>query len=391
MAPRKELCRNFVQGSCQYGEGCRYLHATQQQSRPNSAFGFGMQTGSQFQRSNSQQQKPNPFGFGVRDSSQPRGANDFGSKQNQFKPFENKWTRSSPVNSNSSHASRQPDTQPPAAIHNCLDPESCKRQIIEDFQNERPLWKLTCYSHCRNASCDIVGDISYEELRASAYDDSKRGLSLQSIVERERNLLNSKLLEYESLLRNPYVVPPNSAIATQSPFSGATPNVSSIAAPKSAPPSVSSFSQLNASPNTGFGLRPATPPNNVFGQSNSFQNFGQTSSTFGTNNVAFGNAGSLGGQLPNQSFGVSFASNAASFSNSASSAERNPFSTLTVSSQIPSGPNLASNAVGQSNLNVHTVVNLPRENGSTDDSVWLKEEWIPGEIPEEAPPDKFIF
>lgn len=33
-----------------------------------------------------------------------------------------------------------------------------------------------------SAPCDIIGDISYEELRAAAYDDAKRGLSLQSIV-----------------------------------------------------------------------------------------------------------------------------------------------------------------------------------------------------------------
>ena len=30
--------------------------------------------------------------------------------------------------------------------------------------------------------CDIVGDVSYEELRAIAYDEAKRGISLQSIV-----------------------------------------------------------------------------------------------------------------------------------------------------------------------------------------------------------------
>lgn len=30
--------------------------------------------------------------------------------------------------------------------------------------------------------CDIVGDISYEELRTAAYDDAKRGLSVQAIV-----------------------------------------------------------------------------------------------------------------------------------------------------------------------------------------------------------------
>ena len=74
----------LVSSSCQYGERCKFLHVTQQQPKAN-VFGFGAQTSSQFQRSNSQHQKPNPFGFGVQGSSQPRGATDFGSKQNQFK------------------------------------------------------------------------------------------------------------------------------------------------------------------------------------------------------------------------------------------------------------------------------------------------------------------
>lgn len=30
--------------------------------------------------------------------------------------------------------------------------------------------------------CDIVGDISYEELRATAYDDARKGLPLTAIV-----------------------------------------------------------------------------------------------------------------------------------------------------------------------------------------------------------------
>ncbi|KAI3995271.1 hypothetical protein MKX01_032073, partial [Papaver californicum] len=63
----------------------------------------------------------------------------------------------------------------------CTDPELCKRQIAEDLQQERPLWKLTCYGHCKDWLCDINGDISYEEIRASAYDDAKRGLPLPSI------------------------------------------------------------------------------------------------------------------------------------------------------------------------------------------------------------------
>ena len=30
--------------------------------------------------------------------------------------------------------------------------------------------------------CDIVGDISYEELRTTAYEDARKGLPVQAIV-----------------------------------------------------------------------------------------------------------------------------------------------------------------------------------------------------------------
>lgn len=34
-------------------------------------------------------------------------------------------------------------------IPRCTDPESCKREIAEDFEHERPVWELTCYGHCK--------------------------------------------------------------------------------------------------------------------------------------------------------------------------------------------------------------------------------------------------
>ena len=138
------------------------------------------------------------FGFGVQNNSLPKGTSDFGSKQNHFKPFENKWTRFSPLTTgSSSSSSRQFDNQVQPANHKCTDPESCKRQIVEDFEHERPIWKLTCYGHCKSAPCDIVGDISYEELRLAAYDDAGRGLSLQSIEHRNflRRILGTKVSE----------------------------------------------------------------------------------------------------------------------------------------------------------------------------------------------------
>jgi hypothetical protein len=34
-------------------------------------------------------------------------------------------------------------------VSSCTDPQSCRQQIVEDFKNETPLWKLTCYAHLR--------------------------------------------------------------------------------------------------------------------------------------------------------------------------------------------------------------------------------------------------
>ncbi|KAL3535028.1 hypothetical protein ACH5RR_003489 [Cinchona calisaya] len=390
MPPKRELCRNFLRGSCQYGEHCKFLHAAQTPSKPNP-FGFGMQTGNQFQHTNLQQQKANPFGFGVQNNSQPRGASEFGSKQNQFKAFENKWTRSSQTNASGSAVSRQPDNQP--ASHKCTDPESCKRQIVEDFENERPLWKLTCYGHSKYGPCDIVGDISYEELRTAAYDDAKRGLSLQSIVERERNLLNSKLVEFDNLLRNPYRGSSNSANDLQSPFPASIQSTT-VTAQSSNPPSFSSFNQLG----TSFSGGPA-PPSNLFGQPHAFQNTSQTSSMFNMSNSPFQNSG-FGSQPPSQTLQSPFTTSSASFSNSSLNAVPNPFFSSAVSSQTSnsadgnrhalfSGSNSHLNAVGLSLDNIDLKLNTPEENLDGDNSVWTKVDWSIGEIPEAEPPAKY--
>ncbi|KAE8056074.1 hypothetical protein FH972_012872 [Carpinus fangiana] len=400
---KRELCRNFQRGHCRYGEACRYLHGNQQHPKSNSfggsnqqqkpnPFGFGTQTSSQ------PQQKPNPFGFGVQNSSASKWATDFGSKQNQSKPFQNTWTRS--ISTPTPAASRQSDNQTQAADHKCTDPETCRRQIAEDFKKERPTWKLTCYAHSRYAPCEIVGDISQEELRAAAYDDARRGLSFQSIVERERNLLSSKLVEFDNLLHKPYAVPPNSTLASQNPFSLARPNALPLTAQNSDPPSVSSFSQLSASQNMGFGIRPSTPSNNAFGKLSANPNSSQTSSAFGANNFPFRSEGSFSTQIPSQTFGNPFTSSIAGFSNSGSiNAVSNTFSPPAVPAQIssstsnhlPTLPNgLNFSADGPATTGVQLVNNLQTENVSGDLNIWLKEKWNPGEIPEEAPPAAFV-
>ncbi|KAM3741796.1 hypothetical protein ACB098_07G024300 [Castanea mollissima] len=391
MQYKKEICRNFQRGSCRFGESCRYIHGTQQQQhqqQPKSVV-FG----------SNQQQNSNPFGFGVQNTSQSRGGTDFASKQNQPKPFQNTWTRS--TSTTPSGALRQSDNPPQSANHKCTDPETCKRQIAEDFNNERPLWKLTCYAHSRNLPSEIVGDISYEELRAAAYDDNRRGVSLQSIVERERNLVNSKIVEFDNFLRKPNAVPPNSTLASQSPFSGARPNAFPGTAQNSAPPLVTSFSQLGASQIGGLGIMPSMPSNSAFAQPNAFPNSSQTSSAFGTNNFPYKSEGAFSFQNPTQTPGSSITSNTAGFSNGGNiiggsnsffppaAPAQVSISTSNNSPILTNGPNFSTG--GPAITNVQLGNNLQMENASGESSIWLKEKWNPGEIPEEAPPDGFVW
>ncbi|KAL1814097.1 hypothetical protein ACET3Z_024162 [Daucus carota] len=392
MPPRKEACRNFQRGSCQYGDRCKFLHTTQQQPKPNNAFGFGSQNASQFPRNNAQPQQPNPFGFGVQNSSQARGANDFGSKQTQFKPFENKWSRSSSTTAAASNAPQKSANQPPAPEHKCTDPESCKRQMKEDFEKEKPLWNLTCYGHVKNGPCDILGDISYEELRALAYEDAKSGLSVQSIVDKERNLLKAKLLEFDGLLRNSNTFPPRSTLDTNNQFPGPSPNVFPPAAQNSNPPAFSSFSQLRMTPSA---------PVNAMAQTNPFQLNAPPSSVPGTANITSESKGVFGSQFPTQPLGGSFPTVAANISTTGTVPERNTFPTSGImppftnlansqSSIFSNGMNAASFAMTGSNASESLMVEMPKGNGGGDNSIWLKEEWFPGEIPEEAPPSEFI-
>ncbi|XP_061346955.1 zinc finger CCCH domain-containing protein 46 isoform X2 [Gastrolobium bilobum] len=360
----REICRNFQRGSCQYGERCRYLHVNQQQQKSNvngfggpssshqqhntNPFGFGTQAGS----GSHQQQNTNPFGFGVQNSSQLNGTPRSEFKTNQFKPFENKWNRHS--SNPQSGASRQSDNHSQPVNHSCTDPENCKRQIAEDFQQEKPLWILTCYSHCKGAPCDIVGDISYEELRTAAYEDAKKGMSLQSIVEKERSILKSKFVEFEKLLSEPYRLPLNSSLESQKHQSiGVNANPFSTTTQNNGPLSVSSFSQLGASLNMGS-ERPSAPLMNTLAQPSFFGSGGAQSSPYST---PVGLTVFPGSTSQQSSIAFNDSSSAIMF---------------------------------QTTSDVQLLNKSQVENESPDVSIWLKEKWNPGEIPEEAPPDRFV-
>ncbi|XP_027355924.1 zinc finger CCCH domain-containing protein 46 isoform X2 [Abrus precatorius] len=371
----RDICRNFQRGSCKYGDRCRYLHALQPQRKPN-VHGFGGQ-GSSHQQQNSnpfgfgshaasashQQQKTNPFGFG---SSQLNGVSHSESRPNQFKSFENKWNRQSSKPQKSDN-----NSQP--VNHQCTDPDICKRQIAEDFEQEKPLWILTCYSHCKGAPCDIIGDISYEELRAAAYEDAKNGMSLQSIVEKERNILKSKLVEFEKLLSEPYKMPLNSSLDSQKHQSvGVNANPFSNTSQNNGPLSVSSFSQLGASLNMGF-ERPSAPLTNTLAQP-SFLGSGGNSFTSNTANL------NISGIFSAQSSTYSRPVELTMFPGSTSTSQQTSIAFNN------SGPT----TMFQTTPDVQLLNKSQVENVSGDVSIWLKEKWNPGEIPEEAPPDTLV-
>ncbi|XP_073298134.1 zinc finger CCCH domain-containing protein 16 isoform X1 [Primulina huaijiensis] len=356
MPPRREHCRNFQRGSCQYGDSCKFLHATPQQSKTNP-FGFGVQ-----------QQTSNPFSFSVQSNSHTGGRNDFGSKTNQFKPFENKWIRDSSGIASGATASRQSNGQPQAANHKCDNPESCKQMMVEDFENEMPQWKLTCYGHRRNGPCDIVGDISYEELRGLAYDDAKRGMGLHFIIDREKSLVNSKLVEFQNLVHKPYMVSSDATPSAQRTFAGTSSNALNDNMFVSRP--VSSFSQLKAPLNT----RSAGSPNYAFGQVSPLRNTSQPFSMFQASNMPLDSSGTFVNQFPRQAVQSSFSFGSAPASNSVTNANLNPFSTSSKSSQMANVADSNMKSVsGQSSISAHD--NLLQENTDVDHSIWNKTDW----------------
>ncbi|TVU07710.1 hypothetical protein EJB05_41076, partial [Eragrostis curvula] len=329
-----------------------------------------------------QQQKPNPFGFGVQGAAaQSRNA------PGPAKPFQNKWVR------DPSAQTKQPEaaTQPPAAHTACTDPESCRQQIVEDFKNETPLWKLTCYAHLRSGPCDIKGDFSFEELRARAYEEGRQGHPLQSIVERERNLQNAKLMEFTNFLNNPRVSQ-----------TASFPNVASVPEVKSntpfgvsqnnGPPVFNSFSQIGASTNFGPGPRMTTgvPTSNLFGQSSQTSNPAFPAATFGVSEMKFGVSGPFGSQTRQSSGSLqSSSSSSFSFPKPPAGYQQSPTSSNHHRDIDKQSLDLLGGMMAPASATSQTPIE-DEENENQDDSIWLKEKWSIGEIPLSEPPKRHI-
>ncbi|XP_062234171.1 zinc finger CCCH domain-containing protein 46 [Phragmites australis] len=398
MNRRQELCRNFQRGSCKYGAQCRFVHASsqQQQAKPNP-FGFGTASrqqqqqpslGAPFQQQQQQQQKPNPFGFGVQGAAaQSRHA------PGPAKPFQNKWVRDPSAPTKQSEAAQPP----PAAHTSCTDPESCRQQIADDFKNETPLWKLTCYAHLRSGPCDIKGDISFEELRAKAYEEGRQGHPLQSIVEGERNLQNAKLMEFTNFLNNPHIsqTPSFSTMPTMPSVPEVKNNSSFGVSQTNGPPVFSSFSQIGAATNFGPVSRTTAsgvPTNSLFGQPTQPNRPTFGAPTFGGSEMKFGVSGPFGSQTSKQPSGSlqgSSMSSVGNFPKSPAGYQQSPASSIQhknidrQSQDLLNGMMAPTSAINQAPVE-------DNKNENQDDSIWLKEKWSIGEIPLSEPPQRHI-
>uniref|UniRef100_A0A0D9WTV9 Uncharacterized protein n=1 Tax=Leersia perrieri TaxID=77586 RepID=A0A0D9WTV9_9ORYZ len=250
----------------------------------------------------------------------------------------------------------------------CEDPQSCRQQISEDFKNEAPLWKLTCYAHLRSGPCDIKGDISFEELRAKAYEEGKQGHSLQSIVEGERNLQNAKLMEFTNLLNStrpsqtPNFPTMNSfpEVKNSSPFGASQTN---------GPPVFNSFSQIG--PGT---ITTGVPANSPFGQQTSAPH---AAPTFGSSQMKFGVSTVFGNQGSRQPFGSFQAQSSPSINSYPKSSPASSVQHRDIDRQSQELLN-GMMAPPTSVIDDASVGNNKNEN--QDDSIWLKEKWAIGEV-----------
>ncbi|KAH7373948.1 hypothetical protein KP509_17G080700 [Ceratopteris richardii] len=371
---RTPVCRDFLRGSCRFGSKCKFLHTNSQQAR---------------------QQSSNPFGFGGKSQgqTQPKGGNYF-----------------------SSLASQTNQAQTTIKEHRCNNPKDCKLQIKEDLEHELPVfWRLTCYAHGKFLPNDLVGDVSFEELRAQAYAAGRQGVSFDSVVQNERNMFNAKKREFDYLLNNPYSGPATSG--SSSPFThnmvlsdaSKLPFGSAIPAPSSAPfKSFPSFTQEPFQTRGLTGFSGAKQPGSFL--------FGLGSSSGAADSLMSSHSAlPQSPVMPGFSFGVRspeplpniqgpgvpnvFSSSSAPFSGFGQSSFN--FNTVTQNSSespsnlfVRSGPFQALNEAEMSDSSpLFNQKNIPKEtvpeeheNTTRKVDIWARAKWNIGEIPEEEPP-----
>ncbi|EPS59655.1 hypothetical protein M569_15151, partial [Genlisea aurea] len=229
--------------------------------------------------------------------------------------------------------------------------------------------------------CDIIGDTSYEELRAQAYNDAKYGKSLQYIIERERSLINSKQAEFQNLAAKPQRFAAAAASSFQNPLAAINSTPPQITS-KPFAPTVGGFGQISSAQNN-FGN--GSFPNYYIGQSDAPKIIQRSGNVF--DNSGFNKSGAFGPQsIIQRPVQNTFAFGSANAGNVASSTS--PFKANNSSdTQINFNFNQTSLTTGVEQQ--FSGITPSEENSNLDIEIWTKAEWKwnAGEIPEEPPPD----
>uniref|UniRef100_A0A803LZ52 Uncharacterized protein n=2 Tax=Chenopodium quinoa TaxID=63459 RepID=A0A803LZ52_CHEQI len=120
-------------------------------------------------------------------------------------------------------------------------------------------------------------------------------------------------------------------------------------------------------------------------------------STFTPHAVGFNNIGmnSQGPQVPVQTGGAPITSNTGGFGNSGINSQGSQLpstSSVSLHTQTPAVNNSTTifNGFVAANGSQQTTDNNPPEISAVDASIWLKQEWKLGEIPEQPPPEAYV-
>eukprot|EP00884_Botryococcus_braunii_P018457 jgi/Botrbrau1/5295/Bobra.0391s0016.3 len=131
--------------------------------------------------------------------------------------------------------------------------------VKDDMTNEQPMWPYTCYAHERNGPNDILGDVSFEEVRWAEQQALASGTNASILVSQFQRAVAERQQQFQKMLKSPR------------PPSQGGPPVAPVVFPLP-----TRQDQMPASPATPF-----TEVVSVFGQQSKFPSYGPTANLRG--------------------------------------------------------------------------------------------------------------
>lgn len=74
------------------------------------------------------------------------------------------------------------------------------RDVVKQDSYERPRWPLSCYAHEAHGECDLMGDVSFEELRWQQLQAVRGGASSQQLTQQWKDAQRSNDQQWQELL-----------------------------------------------------------------------------------------------------------------------------------------------------------------------------------------------